>query len=225
MNKDYAEIITRCVFEDLLKAFHEAVKVLSTKGIRETVHVMSTIKNFLETKAFSDEEKQKIAECKIDYIKALSKETKENFKKNMSKIVAKFKENKESLTVITDAIDAVLFIQLSNDMKEIAYASVFRSKLVDFKMTDYNKSYIHNINVFRNLDTPEKCYPECDRPRGLEDLVSVRHHCKILQQGKELEPIWMLNIHGKRYILDGFHRIAATCCEKRPIIKCYYVKM
>jgi hypothetical protein len=225
MNKEYAEIITRCIFDDLHQRFLKLVKHKSQKGIREMVYVMKTIKNRLEARSFTEEECKFITECKVDFIKKLSKDEREKFKQHLNEISQNFHNVRDTLTVITDAVDAVLFIQLCNDAKEVCFACVFRSKLIDFKMADYTKQNIHNINVYRNLGTPEACYPECDRPRGYEDVVSVKHHMKHLQEGRELEPIWIMNINSKKYILDGFHRIAAISCEKRPTIKAYYVKM
>lgn len=225
MNKEYAEIITRCIFDEIHQRFLKVLKYKSVKGIREIIYVMKYIKNHLESRSFNEEETKKIAGCKVDFIKQISKEEREYFKENLEKVEEEFRENRENLTVITDAVDAVLFIQLSKDVKEVCYAFVFRSKLMDFFMKDYVKENIHNINYHRNSDTPEKCYPESDRPRGFEDVVSVRYHIKHLQEGKELEPIWILQINGKKYILDGFHRIAAISVEKRPSIKSYFVKM
>lgn len=225
MNKEYAEIITRCIFDEVHQRFIKLVRNKSTKGIREIVYVMKVIKNHLESRSFDAEESQQIAECRVDFIKKISKEERDHFKGCMSDLVKHFHDARDSLTVITDAVDAVLFIQLCNDAREVCYACVFKSKMIDFKMTDYNKKNIHNINIYRNADTPEKCYPENDRPRGYEDVVSVRHHMKTLQEGRELEPIWILQIHGKKYILDGFHRIAAVSVEKHPSIRAYYVKM
>jgi hypothetical protein len=225
MNKEYAEIITRCIFDEVHQRFVKLVKHKTTKGIREIVYVMKLIKTHLENRSFTPEENQFIAECKVDFIKKISKEERDYFKANINDFVKQFSDTKDSLTVITDAVDAVLFIQLCSDVREVCYACVFKSKMIDFKMADYNKKNIHNINIYRNSDTPEKCYPENDRPRGYEDVVSVRHHMKTLQEGHELEPIWILQINGKKYILDGFHRIAATSVEKRASIKAYYVKM
>jgi hypothetical protein len=225
MNKEYAEIITRCIFDELHQRFLKVIRYQSHKGIREMLFIMKYIKTHLENRSFSPEENQKITDCKVDFIKQVSKEEREHFKDNIQNIEQEFKITRDSLTVITDAADAVLFIQLSKDVKEVCYAFIFRSKLTEFHMTEYNKQNIHNINVHRNSDTPEKCYPECDRPRGYEDVVSVRYHMKHLQEGKELEPIWILQINSKKYILDGFHRIAAISVEKKPSIKCYFVKM
>lgn len=225
MNKEYAEIITRCIFDEIHQRFLKVVRYKSHKGIREMLFVMQYVKKHLEQRSFTTEENEKIIECKVDYIKVVSKEAREHFKEKLEQIEAEFKLTREALTVMTDAADAVLFCQLSKDIKEVCYAFVFRSKLSEFHMKDYTKQNIHNINVHRNSDTPEKCYPECDRPRGLEDVVSVRHHMKHLQEGKELEPIWILQINGKKYILDGFHRIAAISVEKKPSIRCYFVKM
>lgn len=225
MNKEYAEIITRCIFDEVHQRFVKLVKYKTTKGIREMVYVMKFIKTHLDSRSFTPEENQLIAECKVDFIKKISKEERDYFKSSINDLVKQFHDSRDSLTVITDAVDAVLFIKLCTDVREVCYACVFKSKMIDFKMVDYTKKNIHNINIYRNGDTPEKCYPENDRPRGYEDVVSVQHHMKTLQEGNELEPIWILQINNKKYILDGFHRIAATSVEKRSSIRAYYVKM
>ena len=91
------------------------------------------------------------------------------------------------------------------------------------KLSSLKINTITNINKNRLSSRPELAYPENDRPRGDNDLKSVEFHQLKLRNGESLEPIWIIEKMGKRYILDGFHRLAASYIEKKEFIDSYYI--
>jgi hypothetical protein len=218
--KEIIEYITRLIFDDVFTIFIKEVKKQSNKQIKEQIFIVKAIKRYL----VKSNAVQK-GGCKLDIMNKIAKETTEYFKNNMQKILKKFLDTRHEYAIISDSIDAAVFLKLFDNIKESCYAHTFQSKQKDFSLSEYKKEKIFNINKNRLATTPEEAYPENDRPRGPDDLASVDFHRKILQSGKELDPIWLIEINGKKYILDGFHRLAASSIEKKKTIKCFEIKI
>lgn len=51
-----------------------------------------------------------------------------------------------------------------------------------------------------------KAYPLYDRPRGSNDINSVKFYQKQIQQNKKIPPIWIIKKNKKYILLDGAHR-------------------
>lgn len=111
-------------------------------------------------------------------------------------------------------------LKLFSSIKTASYAHIFKSEFVDFPMSECKK--LENIDPIRFSQDP---YPENDRPRGNNDLLSVKYHRKIIQKEGHTSPIWIAK-KGNRYIkLDGVHRIVAAHLEKKRSIPAYIVKV
>lgn len=78
-----------------------------------------------------------------------------------------------------------------------------------------------NLNLDRlNAETPEEAYPIDDRPRGINDIKSIKYH-----QTHPCNPIVMIYSGNKLIFADGVHRlVAAKLLGKRNVICCiiYY---
>ena len=76
-----------------------------------------------------------------------------------------------------------------------------------------------NFNPERLQNSAVKAYPLHNRPRGNADIRSVKFHQKIIQQKKEINPIWILKKDGKVILLDGAHRLVASHIENKKYIQ------
>lgn len=63
--------------------------------------------------------------------------------------------------------------------------------------------------------TPEEAYPLGDRPRGDEDIRTVR---KLMRMRRAISPaIFMRAKNGRLFLLDGVHRIVAANIKKARV--------
>ena len=76
---------------------------------------------------------------------------------------------------------------------------------------------------YLNIKTAEEAYPMGDRPRGEEDISSVKYHTET---AAHISPIIVMRIrkdHNERLIkLDGVHRIMAAIL-RRSKVKIFYI--
>tara|TARA_Y100001958_G_scaffold159887_1_gene163959 strand:- start:3103 stop:3537 length:435 start_codon:yes stop_codon:yes gene_type:complete len=70
----------------------------------------------------------------------------------------------------------------------------------------------------RYKSTAKRAYPMNDRPRGEDDIKSVKYFLKTLKSKKSIPPISILKRRTKHILLDGAHRIVATYIAKRKTI-------
>jgi hypothetical protein len=220
--REIIEFVTNKVTENILQNFLEFIKNRSfntSKGITETIFIIKTIKKFLHKIIKSTDS----INYNFEEVNVLNQHALDYYKNNIDEIVKKFSETKQKYKIITDSVSASITIKLFDNIFESCCAHIFNSKIGKFNLVNYNKEYIKNINKNRFAETPELAYPESDRPRGDSDLVSVKYHQERLQNGENLEAIWIIEKNGKRYILDGFHRLAASYIEKRTNIDAYFI--
>jgi hypothetical protein len=220
--REIIEFVTNKVTENILDNFLEIVKnrfYNTSKGITETIFIIKTIKRFLQKIIKSSDE----VNYNFENTSILNQHALDYYKNNIDEIVQKFNESKQKYKIITDSVSASITIKLFDNIKDSCYAHVFNTKLGKFDLVNYNKQYIKNINKNRLADSPELAYPESDRPRGDNDLLSVKYHQERLQNGENLEAIWIIEKNGKKYILDGFHRLAASYIEKRTNIDAFFI--
>lgn len=220
--KEIIEFVTNKVTENILQNFLEFVKNKNSntsKGITETIFIIKTIKRFLHKIIKSTDN----INYNFEEVNVLTQHALDYYKNNIDELVKKFSESKQKYKIITDSVSASITIKLFENIFESCLAHIFNTKLGKFDLINYNKECIKNINKNRFAETAELAYPESDRPRGDSDLVSVKYHQERLQNGENLEAIWIIEKNGKRYILDGFHRLAASYIEKRTNIDAYFI--
>ena len=220
--REIIEFVTNKVIENILDNFLEIIKsnnYNTSKGITETIFIIKTVKRFLQKIIKSSDD----VNYNFENSSILNQHALDYYKNNINEIVKKFNDNKKKYKIITDSVSASLTIKLFDNIKDSSFVHVFNTKLGKFDLVNYNKEYVKNINKNRLAETAELAYPESDRPRGDSDILSVKYHQGRLQNGENLEAIWIIEKNGKRYILDGFHRLAASHIEKKTNIDAFFI--
>lgn len=98
------------------------------------------------------------------------------------------------------------------------------SKLIKFSMKNC-KNNLLNFNPERLKKTATKAYPLKNRPRGINDIKSVKYIQKQIKNKKNIIPIWILKKNKKYILLDGAHRIVAHFIENKKFIPSYIIKL
>jgi hypothetical protein len=220
--KECIEFVTKKVIETINDNFLEIIKnkkYNSSKGIIETIFIIKTIKKYLQKIIKSNEE----VNYNFENINVLNQHALDYYKNNLDDIVKKYYDNKKKYKIIADSVAASITIRLFDNIRDSCFVHIFNSNISKFDLVNYDKKIIVNINKNRLAETVELAYPENDRPRGENDLSSVKYHQELLKNGDELEAIWIIEKNGKKYILDGFHRLAASYIEKKTNIDAYFI--
>ena len=220
--RECIEFVTNKVVETIYDNFLEIIKnnkKNSSKGITETIFIIKTIKKYLQKIIKSSDD----VNYNFENINVLNQHALDYYKNNLDDIVKKYYNNNNKYKIISDSVAASITIKLFDNIKDSCFVHIFNSKISKFDLVNYNKKNIVNINKNRLSETVELAYPENDRPRGENDLKSVKYHQEILKNGDELEAIWIIEKNGKKYILDGFHRLAASYIEKKHNIDAYFI--
>ena len=121
------------------------------------------------------------------------------------------------MSSIVDSIDTSIYIKIFKNREEAAYSHIFNSKLVKIPLNTFKNDNVDNFDSVRLQNSAVKAYPLTDRPRGKEDISSVKYYQKQIQQKKEITPIWMIQKNKKYILLDGAHRIVASYIEDVPV--------
>jgi hypothetical protein len=80
----------------------------------------------------------------------------------------------------------------------------------------FKSGKVDNLNPQRLSKNP---YPKSDRPRGSENLMSVKFHRRTIRKtGQITKPVWLYHDKNKYVMLDGVHRVVATYLEKKRFI-------
>jgi len=88
-------------------------------------------------------------------------------------------------------------------------------------MSNNNDSITPEVPVQKTAVT---AYPLPNgRPRGDDDISSVKFYQKQIQQKKDITPIWIVQKNKKYILLDGAHRIVATYIEDKQYINAYVI--
>ena len=123
--------------------------------------------------------------------------------------------------VARDSIETSVSMKLFKTIEEATAQHIFNSNLVDFSMAKFKN--LNNFNPERLQNTAAKAYPRHDRPRGLEDISSVKYYQKLIQRKIDIPPIWILKKNNKYTLLDGAHRIVASYIENEKYIPAYII--
>jgi hypothetical protein len=121
------------------------------------------------------------------------------------------------MSSIVDSIDTSVTMKIFKNREEAAFSHIFNSKLVKLPLNTFKNDNVDNFDSVRLQNSAIKAYPLTDRPRGNEDISSVKFYQKQLQQKKEITPIWMIQKNKKYILLDGAHRIVASYIEDIPV--------
>ena len=127
------------------------------------------------------------------------------------------------ISIINASIGTSLLLKIFNNKEESAYAHIFNSKLVKIPLSTFKD--VENFNPDRLQKSAVKAYPLNNRPRGNDDISSVKYYQKQIQQKKEIIPIWMVKKNKKYILLDGAHRIVSSYIENKRYINSYVINI
>ena len=125
------------------------------------------------------------------------------------------------ISVLQDSIDTSVDMKLFKTRSDSSIAHIFKSKLVKFPLSKFKNQYVDNFTSNRLQKSAVKAYPLHNRPRGNEDISSVKFYQKQIQKKKDILPIWMILKDKKYILLDGAHRIVASYIENKNNILAY----
>lgn len=124
------------------------------------------------------------------------------------------------INILQDSIDTSVNMKIFKNREDASMAHIFKSKLVKINMTQI--ILLENFNPDRLKKSAEKAYPLNNRPRGDADINSVIHYQKLIQENKDISPIWIIK-KDKYILLDGAHRIVASYIENKTYIYAYII--
>ena len=130
----------------------------------------------------------------------------------------------DCVSVIKDSIATSVFMKIFKNREDSLLAHIFNSNLVEMPLTTFDD--VENFNPDRLQKTATEAYPLPNgRPRGYDDISSVKYYQTQIQEKKQIAPIWMIQKNNKYILLDGAHRIVASYIEDVPYIYAYIVKI
>jgi len=125
------------------------------------------------------------------------------------------------ISLLQDSIDTSVDQKFFKNREASSFAHIFRSELVKFPLSKFKN--VDNFDPIRLQNSAVKAYPLTDRPRGKDDITSVKFHQKQIQKKGDIQPIWLI-LKDKKYILaDGAHRIVASYIENKKNIQAYII--
>lgn len=123
---------------------------------------------------------------------------------------------------LKDSVEKSVTNNYFNSFESSMYAHIFKSSLKKLKLSLFTN--VENFNPERLKSSASKAFPKNDRPRGDDNLKSIKYHQKNIR--KEIfSPIWVIKKDGKYILLDGTHRIVANFIEGKKYIYTYLIKL
>jgi hypothetical protein len=124
---------------------------------------------------------------------------------------------------LKDSISTSISIKLFKNKKDATYAHIFKSNLEKLPLSIFKN--VDNFNPERLQYSAVKAFPINDRPRGNDDILSVKYYQKQIQDHKEITPIWVAIKNNKYILLDGVHRVVASYIENKKYIPAYLIRI
>jgi hypothetical protein len=124
----------------------------------------------------------------------------------------------ESINVLRDSIETSVHLKLFKSLEEASYAHTFKSKLKNVPL-----SVFKNVDNFDPARFSANSYPANNSPRKGNDLKSVHHTIKQIQNDEEIPPIWLYKKGSKYTLLDGAHRLVAHYKQNMKTIRAYVI--
>ena len=115
-------------------------------------------------------------------------------------------------------------LDIHPDVKNLSI-DIGKSKHGDnYKKFKLKNNKVDNFDPNRLQLTAEDAYPlPNSRPRGSQDISSVKFYQNQIQQQKDITPIWMVYQNNKYILLDGAHRIVASYIENIEQLNAYII--
>lgn len=124
---------------------------------------------------------------------------------------------------LKDSISTSISIKLFKNKKDAIYSHIFKSNLEKLPLSIFKN--VDNFNPERLQYSAIKAFPINDRPRGNDDILSVKYYQKQIQEHKEISPIWVAIKNNKYILLDGVHRVVASYIENKKYIQAYLIRI
>ena len=124
------------------------------------------------------------------------------------------------INILKAAIDTSIIMKIFKNREDASMAHIFKSELVKINMSQI--ILLDNFNPERLQKSPEKAYPLNNRPRGDADINSFIYYQQLIQEKKDISPIWIIK-KDKYILLDGAHRIVASYIENKKYITAYVI--
>lgn len=122
------------------------------------------------------------------------------------------------INFLQDSIDTSVDMKLFKNREDASIAHIFNSKLVKLPLSTFKN--VSNFDANRLQISAVNAYPINNRPRGINDINSVKYYQKQIQQKLDIPPIWLIK-QNKYTLLDGAHRIVASYIENKQYINAY----
>jgi hypothetical protein len=129
----------------------------------------------------------------------------------------------DSIEILQDSIDTSINLNLFESREKASVAHIFNSKLKKISLNKCKKN-LTNFDINRLQKTAIEAYPLNNRPRGENDIKSVKYYQKQIINKKQIQPIWIISKNKKYILLDGAHRIVASYIENKSDIDAYIIK-
>ena len=128
------------------------------------------------------------------------------------------------IPVLRDSIETSVSMQIFKSKEEASMKHLYDSKLTLFPLLKCKN--LNNFNPERLQKMAIKAYPLYDRPRGNNDISSVKYYQKMIKKHLDIQPIWMVYSTKSGYtLLDGAHRIVASYIENKKNIYAYIIRI
>jgi len=94
------------------------------------------------------------------------------------------------MDVIKDSIETSMTMKIFNNIEDAMIAHIYKSKLVKMSLSKFKN--VDNFNPERLQETATKAYLLHDRPRGKNDISSVKYYQKQIRLKNDVPPIWLV---------------------------------
>lgn len=125
------------------------------------------------------------------------------------------------IQVIKDSVETSVSMKIFKNVKESSFAHIFKSKLTKIPLSKFKN--VDNFNPQRLKKSAVEAYPLNNRPRGKNNISSVKYYQKLIKENNNITPIWMIKKNNKFILLDGAHRIVASYIENKKYINAYII--
>ena len=125
------------------------------------------------------------------------------------------------IQVLRDSIETSVSMKLFKSKEEAIMKHIFNSKQISFPLSKCKN--LNNFNIERLQSSAVKAYPLHNRPRGNDDISSVKYYQKIIKKKLDILPIWIVKKNDNYILLDGAHRIVASHIENKQYIPAYLI--
>jgi hypothetical protein len=129
------------------------------------------------------------------------------------------------LNIIKVSIKTSMLIKLFKSIQEASEAHIFKSKFENISMSLFKDNNVENFDSNRLQDSAVKAYPIHNRPRGIDDIKSIKYYQQQIRTNKFNSPIWLAYKNRKYTLLDGAHRLVAHHIENKIKIPAYVIKI